>query len=156
MYLSHCSRQIDSSSSEHAYFKHTLINKCQFEFERHVPNKITTKAALASLLEKMKLCAKNADANGVAEIKAQIGEEESNLHRRLVSTVRFIVELYKLTTNIMNKCISVLILVIHEAIIGGSPSKSNQANEKLECICMPLTTVGRKLETCSGSQTKCV
>lgn len=145
-YLSHCSRQIDSSSSEQAYFKRTLINKCQFEFERHVANKNTTEAALAPLLEKMKLCAKNADANGVAEIKAQIAEEESNLRRRLVSTVRFIGELYKLdmlTTNIMNKCISVL---IREATTGGSPSNANQANEKLECLCKLLTTVGRKLE----------
>lgn len=145
-YLSHCSRQMDASSSEQAYFKRTLLNKCQFEFERHVANKNTTEAALAPLLEKMKLCAKNADASGVAGIKAQIAEEESNLRRRLVSTVRFIGELYKLemlTTNIMNNCISVL---IHEATTGGSPSNSNQANEKLECLCKLLTTVGRELE----------
>lgn len=145
-YLSHCSRQIDPSTSEQAYFKRTLINKCQFEFERHVANKNTTEGALAPLLEKMKLCTETADANGVGEIKAQIAEEESNLRRRLVSTVRFIGELYKLdmlTTNIMNKCISVL---IHEATTGGSPSNSNQANEKLECLCKLLTTVGRKLE----------
>lgn len=145
-YLSHCSKQIDSSSTERAYFKRTLIDKCQFEFERHVANKNTTEAALAPLLEKLKLCEKNGDANGVGEIKAQITDEESILRRRLVSTVRFIGELYKLdmlTTNIMNKCISMLIF---EATTSRSSSNGNQANEKLECLCKLLTTVGKKLE----------
>lgn len=147
-YLSVCSKQIDSSSTERAYFKRTLINKCQFEFERHVANKNTTDAALAPLFDKLKLCGTNGDASGsgIAELKARIAEEESILRRRLVSTVRFIGELYKLdmlTTNIMNKCIEML---IREATNSGSPSNSNQANEKLECLCKLLTTVGKKLE----------
>lgn len=144
-YLSHCSKQIDSSSDERAYFKRTLINKCQIEFEQHVANKSATEAALAPLMEKLKLCEGKGDTNGTNEIKAQIAEEESILRRRLVSTVRFIGELYKLnmlTTNIMNVCINVL---IHE-VIGVQSSNSNQANEKLECLCKLLTTVGGKLE----------
>lgn len=145
-YLSHCSKQIDSSSTERAYFKRTLITKCQTEFEQHVANKNTTEAALAPLMEKLKASEKNGDTNGVNEIKAQIADEESNLRRRLVSTVRFIGELYKLdmlTTNIMNVCINML---IREATVNVRPSNSNQANEKLECLCKLLTTVGRKLE----------
>lgn len=144
-YLSHCSQQIDSSSTERAYFKRTLINKCQLEFEQHVANKNTTEAALAPLMEKLKICEKNGDTNGMNEIKVQIAEEESTLRRRLVSTVRFIGELYKLdmlTTNIMNVCINVL---VREAA-NAHPSNSNQANEKLECLCKLLTTVGGKLE----------
>lgn len=143
-HLSHCSKQIDSSSTERAYFKRTLINKCQIEFEQHVANKNTTEAALAPLMEKLALYEKQNDRNGVNEIKAQIAEEESTLRRRLVSTVRFIGELYKkdmLTMNIMKVCISML---IHEAAT--NRSNSNQANEKLECLCKLLLTVGEKLE----------
>lgn len=144
-YLSHCSKQIDSSSDERAYFKRTLINKCQIEFEQHVANKSATEAALAPLMEKLKLCNGKGDTQGGNEIKARIAEEESIFRRRLVSTVRFIGELYKLdmlTTNIMNVCINVL---IHE-VIAVQSSNSNQANEKLECLCKLLTTVGGKLE----------
>lgn len=143
-HLSHCSKQIDSSSTERAYFKRTLINKCQIEFEQHVANKNTTEAALAPLKEKLQAFEKQGDLNGVNEIKALIAEEESTLRRRLVSTVRFIGELYKLdmlTTKIMNVCISTL---IREA--APNQANSNQANEKLECLCKLLTTVGAKLE----------
>lgn len=143
-YLSHCSEQIDSSSAERAYFKRMLINKCQIEFEQHVANKTTTEAALAPLMAKLKLCERENDTNGVSEIKAQIAEEESILRRRLVSTVRFIGELYKLdmlTTHIMNVCIDML---IREASL--NQANATQANEKLECLCKLLTTVGEKLE----------
>lgn len=129
-YLSHCSKQIDSSSAERAYFKRTLINKCQTEFEQHVANKNTTEAALAPLMEQLKASKEKGDKNGVNEIKAQITEAESILRRRLVSTVRFIGELYKLdmlTTKIMNVCIDML---IREAT-NVRPSNANQANEKL-------------------------
>lgn len=145
-YLSQCSEQIDASSNERAYFKRTLINKCQFEFERHVANRNTTEAALAPLFDKLKLSETNGDASAIGEIKAEIADKESILRCRLVSTVRFIGELYKLdmlTTNIMNKCIAML---IREATSSGSPSTANQANEKLECLCKLLTTVGKKLE----------
>lgn len=144
-YLSHCSKQIDSSSSEPAYFKRTLINKCQIEFEQHVANKNTTEAALTPLMEKMALYEAAGNSHGVNEIKAQIAEEESILRRRLVSTVRFIGELYKLdmlTTKIMNLCINTL---IHEAMTANK-SNAKQANEKVECLCKLLTTVGAKLE----------
>lgn len=149
-YLSQCSQRIDSSSTEHAFFKRTLITKCQFEFEQNVANKNTTEAALQPLMAKMKEFQEKNDMNGVNEVKAQITEEESILRRRLVSTVRFIGELYKLdmlTTNIMGVCISVL---LREA----APNQSNpaQANEKLECLCKLLTTVGGKLETKSNDK----
>lgn len=143
-YLSKCSQKIDSLSTECAYFKRTLINKCQVEFEQHVANKNTIEAALAPLITKLETCKKQGDLNGVNEIKLQIAEEESNLRRRLVSTVRFIGELYKLdmlTTNIMKVCISSL---IREA--STNQANTTQANEKLECLCKLLTTVGAKLE----------
>lgn len=150
-YLSQCSQRIDGSSS--ACFKRTLITKCQKEFEQNVANKNATEAALEPLMEKMKAFEKAGDANGVAEVKALIAEQESNLRRRLVSTIRFIGELYKtdmLTTNIMNVCISTLIREVATTTM----ASSNQGNEKLECLCKLLTTIGGKLEQMASKADK--
>ncbi|XP_031625271.1 eukaryotic translation initiation factor 4 gamma 3-like [Contarinia nasturtii] len=149
-YLSHCSKKIDLWAGERAYFKRILINKCQVEFEQHVANKNTTKAALVPLMEKMKACQEQNDQNGIKDINVHIVEEESAFRRRLVSTVHFIGELYKLDmlrTNTMNVCIRKLIR--EGTRINSNPS---QANEKLECLCKLLTTVGGKLEQKSIQQ----
>lgn len=135
-YLAERSRNIVTSPTERAYFKRMLINKCQIEFEQNVANKNTTEVALAPLFAKLNVCEKDGASNdAILEIKEQIAEEESKLRRRLVCTVRFIGELYKLdmlTTNIMNVCIKSLI--------------DSRTDEKLECVCKILTTIGKKLE----------
>lgn len=132
-YLAERSREIVTSPTERAYFKRMLITKCQIEFEQNVANKNTIDTALAPLIEKLHLCKQNGKES--QEIKEQINEEESKIRRRLVCTVRFIGELYKLdmlTTNIMNICIKSLV--------------ESKTDEKLECVCKLLTTIGRKLE----------
>lgn len=134
-YLAERSKEIVTSSAERAYFKRMLISKCQYEFEQNVANKNSTEATLAPLMEKMQICERNGDSNGSLEVKEQLNEEESKLRRRLVCTVRFLGELYKLdmlTTNIMNVCIKTLV--------------ESRTDEKLECVCKLLTTVGSKLE----------
>lgn len=133
-HLSTCWDKIKSNSQD-ADFKRTFITKCQHEFEQHVANENSIEAALGPLNEKLRESTTNDDAKKIAEIKCQIIEEEANVRRRLVSTVRFIGELYKLdmlTTKIMNWCITTLI--------------DSGTDEKLECVCKLLTTIGEKLE----------
>lgn len=134
-HLSSCSIQIESES-EKAFFKRTLLSKCQYEFEQNVANKNSAETALKPLTEKLAACSMEENPDQYNEIKASIVEEESNFRRRLVSTVQFIGELYKLdmlTTNIMNSCIRSLV--------------NSQSEEKLECVCKLLATIGEKLET---------
>lgn len=134
-HLSTCSVKIKINAQD-ADFKRTFITKCQHEFEQHVANEHSIEAALGPLNEKLSESTQNNDVKKCAEIKSQIIEEEAIVRRRLVSTVRFIGELYKLdmlTTNIMNWCIAKLI--------------ESGTDEKLECVCKLLTTIGEKLET---------
>lgn len=133
-HLSTCSDKIKISSQD-ADFKRTFITKCQHEFEQHVANENSIEAALGPLNEKLLESDAKNDTKRSAEIKCMIIEEEANLRRRLVSTVRFIGELYKLdmlTTKIMNWCVTKLI--------------DSGTDEKLECVCKLLTTIGEKLE----------
>lgn len=70
-----------------------------------------------------------------AELSATIEEEERKFRRRSVGTVTFIGELYKigmLTSNIINICITSLL--------------DPNSEDKLECMCKLLTTVGRKYD----------
>lgn len=131
-HLSICSDKIKITALD---FKRSFITKCQHEFEQHVANENSIEAALGPLNEKLKEFTLANDTKKSAEIKSLIIEEESNMRRRLVSTVRFIGELYKLdmlTTKIMNWCIQKLI--------------DSGTDEKLECVCKLLTTIGEKLE----------
>lgn len=133
-HLSTCSDKIKIDSND-ADFKRTFITKCQHEFEQHVADEYSIAAALGPLNDKLNDAQLKNDMKKSGEIKCQIIEEESNLRRRLVSTVRFIGELYKLgmlTTKIMNWCITKLI--------------DSGTDEKLECVCKLLTTIGEKLE----------
>lgn len=133
-HLSVCGDKIKSTVHD-ADFKRTFITKCQHEFEQHVANENAIAAALGPLNDKLKEATANKDEKKCAEIKCQIIEEEANVRRRLVSTVRFIGELYKLdmlTTKIMKWCITTLI--------------DSGTDEKLECVCKLLTTIGEKLE----------
>lgn len=131
----HLSKCSEGDESQRAFFKRRLITKCQLEFEQNVANAQSIDKALQPLKQKLKECPLS-DLAQINAIKANIIEEESNIRRRLVSTVRFIGELYKLdmlTTNIMNWCIKCLV--------------DSGAEDKLECLCKLLTTIGQKLET---------
>lgn len=131
----HLSQCTEGDESQRIFFKRTLITKCQLEFEQNVANAQSIDRALQPLKDKLKECPLR-DVLQMNMIKANIIEEESNIRRRLVSTVRFIGELYKLDmliTNIMNWCIRCLV--------------ESGAEDKLECLCKLLTTIGQKLET---------
>lgn len=113
-------------------FKKTLITKCQTEFEKHVVNEQTIANKLAPFLAKVN---EADDPEKKLEAQENLGEEERKLRRRSVGTVRFIGELYKigmLTSKIMIGCIRSLI--------------DKDSEDKLECSCKLLTTIGEKLE----------
>lgn len=134
LFLSNRSKEMDQSS-ECKFFKRALIEKLQREFEQNVANQHTMEAALKPLKQKLKDFEKAKNAAGVRETKLLIAEEDSRIRRRLVSTVQFIGELFKLdmlTVRIMNLCLQTLI--------------DHGTDEKLECACKLLTTIGMKLE----------
>lgn len=79
--------------------------------------------------------------NEKAEITASIEEEERKFRRRSVGTVTFIGELYKigmLTSNIISICIQSLL--------------DPNSEDKLECMCKLLTTVGKKYDDATINQ----
>lgn len=124
--------EVDAEAKQ-AKFKKTLITKCQNEFQNHVivdEAKVTEK--LQPLLQKIE---EANDPDRKAEYQANYEEEERKLRRRSVGTVRFIGELFKmgmLTQNIMMTCVSSLL--------------DRNSEDKLECLCKLLTTIGARLE----------
>lgn len=121
-----------------APFKTKLINKCQQEFERNVADGNSIKAKLMPIQEKLNNCT---DDNLKIYYRLELIEEEQKLRRRSVCTVRFIGELYRmdmLTASIMRFCIKTLL--------------DSRSEEKLECLCKLLTTVGKKLETTTNDE----
>lgn len=115
---------------EDAQFKTTLITKCQHEFERNVANGIDSR--LEPLRTQITECD---DPDKKMELKTQLIDEEQKLRQRSVCTVRFIGELFNknmLTTKIMVWCITSLL--------------DSRSEEKLECLCKLLTTIGEKIE----------
>lgn len=123
---------LEADVSDKKAFKTTLISKCQNEFEKHVVNEKAIADKLAPFLAKVN---ETDDPDRKLEHQAILVEEEQKLRRRSVGTVRFIGELYKigmLTVKIMIGCIRTLI--------------DKDSEDKLECSCKLLTTIGAKLE----------
>lgn len=115
-----------------ADFKKQLLNKCQKEFNDHVANENSMREKLEPLQNELN---ETKDPNRKLELTMQLEEEERKLRRRSVGTVRFIGELYRqnmLLTSIMEWCVVALLDIATE--------------EKLECLCKLLTTVGQKME----------
>lgn len=118
-------------------FKKELVNKCQKEFDNHVADEHAMQVKLTSFINDLNNCN---EANRKQELRGILEEEERKLRRRSVGTVRFIGELYRqgmLTTNIMDWCITTLLNI--------------RTEEKLECLCKLLTTVGHKMEEKTGA-----
>lgn len=114
-------------------FKKELLNKCQKEFDHHVANEDSICSKLLPLQTELN---ETASQNRKMELTMQIEEEERKLRRRSVGTVRFIGELYRqnmLSTKIMDWCVAALL--------------KTSSEDKLECLCKLLTTVGEKMET---------
>lgn len=132
---------VDAGSQK--LFKVTLIKKCQGEFERNVKGGAGgtegNAAALRPMRDEMARCD---EPDRKRELASAIVELEQTLRRRTVCTVGFIGELYRmemLTSKIINWCI--------QAMLEG-PSE-----EKLECLCKLLATVGLQIESKSNDGT---
>lgn len=132
-------REEGSQETKRSDFKITLVLKCQDEFDNHVANENSMRQKLMPLIDEIN---ETKDARRKQELSAQLDEEERKLRRRSVGTVRFIGELYRqdmLSTSIMDWCIAALLKINTE--------------EKLECLCKLLTTVGQKMEVKTDSET---
>lgn len=122
-------------SDSHALFKRTLITKCQNEFTKNVCADTANEQQLKPLRDELATCT---DPDGRYELSVIINDEEQKMRRKTVCTVQFIGELFlfdMLTTSIMERCIKALL--------------DGRTDEKLECLCKLLTTVGEKLEATS-------
>lgn len=122
-----------TNNTQQALFKKSLITKCQHEFQLHVDADSTMAVKLAPFQQRINECT---DIELRAEYVANLEEEERKLRRRSVGTVRFIGELFKidmLTANIMIWCVTTML--------------TKQTEDKLECLCKLLTTVGQKMES---------
>lgn len=122
-------------------FKTTLIHKCQMEFERNVVSTDGTDGSNAAALQPMRAeLAACTEPERRTELRAMLVEREQRLRTRTVCTVGFIGELYRmdmLTTKIMGKCVRALL--------------DSRSEEKLECLCRLLATVGAKMEHRTGN-----
>lgn len=121
-------------------FKTTLINKCQGEFERNVVSTDGSDGSNAAALQPMRAeLAACTEPERRTELRAMLVEREQRLRTRTVCTVGFIGELYRmdmLTTKIMGTCVRALL--------------DSRSEEKLECLCRLLATVGAKMERRTG------
>ncbi|KAJ8737191.1 hypothetical protein PYW07_000462 [Mythimna separata] len=108
-------------------FRALIINKCQNQFETHKVDE--------QILKLESELAATTDPARKKELTLMIDEENRRVRMRSVGNVRFIGELYKLkmlTSKIMDYCMKYLIEKVEE--------------EKLECLCKLLTTIGEQVE----------
>ncbi|KAL0852082.1 hypothetical protein ABMA28_000327 [Loxostege sticticalis] len=109
-------------------FRALIISKCQNQFETDKVDENILK-----LEKEMHECT---DPAKKKELHLQLEEENRRVRMRSVGNVRFIGELYKLkmlTSKIMVYCMNYLIEKLEE--------------EKLECLCKLLTTIGEQVES---------
>ncbi|KAJ0175056.1 hypothetical protein K1T71_009197 [Dendrolimus kikuchii] len=114
-------------------FRALLINKCQKQFETN-----TVDEQVLKLQKDLEDCADSAKKK---EYQLMLEEENRRIRMRSVGNVRFIGELYKLkmlTCKIMDYCMKYLIDKVEE--------------EKLECLCKLLTTIGKQFESETTTQ----
>lgn len=113
-------------------FKNALLDKTQREFHDNVLERHAKENKLKPTIEKIKECT---DPEKKLELQATLEEEERKIRRRSGGTVRFIGELFKiamLTPPIIWGCINNLLDPNYE--------------DKLECLCKLLPTVGKQME----------
>ncbi|XP_037977834.2 eukaryotic translation initiation factor 4 gamma 1 isoform X4 [Plutella xylostella] len=116
-----------SSPDQCVNFRALIINKCQQQF---VTGKVDENAI--KLEKELSECTDPAKRK---ELAVLLNEENRRMRMRSVGNVRFIGELYKLkmlTSKIMVFCMNHLIDKLEE--------------EKLECLCKLLTTIGEQVE----------
>lgn len=114
-------------------FRALIINRCQKQFEIAKVDE--------HVLKLEKELAECNDPVKKKELQLMLEEENRRIRMRSVGNVRFIGELYKLkmlTSKIMDYCMKYLIDKVEE--------------EKLECLCKLLTTIGEQVENETNSQ----
>ncbi|XP_069365227.1 eukaryotic translation initiation factor 4 gamma 3-like isoform X4 [Maniola hyperantus] len=117
----------DNSPDQYVNFRGLIISKCQNQF---ITNKMDE-----NVVKLEKELAECTDPAKKKELHDQLIEENRRIRMRSVGNVRFIGELYKLkmlTSKIMVFCMNYLIDKLEE--------------EKLECLCKLLTTIGEQVE----------
>ncbi|CAG5008321.1 unnamed protein product [Parnassius apollo] len=117
----------NAPADQYVNFRALIISKCQNQF-------VTAKVDenILKLEKEMNECT---DPVKKKELQLHLEEESRKLRMRSVGNVRFIGELYKLkmlTSKIMVFCMNYLVDKLEE--------------EKLECLCKLLTTIGEQLE----------
>lgn len=108
-------------------FRALILNRCQAQF--------VTKKVDESVEKLQKEMAECTDPAKKKELTLMLAEENRRVRMRSVGNVRFIGELYKLKmlkSKIMVYCMNYLIEELEE--------------EKLECLCKLLTTIGQQVE----------
>ncbi|CAG9558433.1 unnamed protein product [Danaus chrysippus] len=109
-------------------FRALIVTRCQNQF---VTDKVDEQ-----VLKLEKEISECTDPTKKKELQLQLEEENRRVRMRSVGNVRFIGELYKLkmlTSKIMVYCMTYLIDKLEE--------------EKLECLCKLLTTIGEQVES---------
>ncbi|KAF0728547.1 eukaryotic translation initiation factor 4 gamma 3-like isoform X4 [Aphis craccivora] len=123
--------QVNSKDGKIASFKKLIISKCQSLFE-------LDKAQEMDSAKKITEINSSKDPEKKKELQLEFEENERRLRKRSVGNCRFIGELFKqniLTPNIMLYCIVNLVTKHVEVPV-----------VPLECLCILLKTVGKKLE----------
>ncbi|XP_023940865.1 eukaryotic translation initiation factor 4 gamma 3 isoform X2 [Bicyclus anynana] len=118
----------DNAPEQCVNFRGLIISKCQ--------NQFTTDKVDENVLKLEKELSECNDPAKKKELQDQLTEENRRVRMRSVGNVRFIGELYKLkmlTAKIMVYCMTYLIEKLEE--------------EKLECLCKLLTTIGEQVES---------
>lgn len=113
---------------EFVNFRKLLITRCQLEFERNSIDETKRNTMVKEIDE----CT---DSEKRKELQVNLEEYDRRIRMKSVGNIRFIGELFKqgmLTANIMMKCLYDLI--------------DKKDEERLECLCKLLTTVGKELE----------
>ncbi|XP_044599390.1 uncharacterized protein LOC123275371 isoform X2 [Cotesia glomerata] len=118
----------NSNMNDKKNFRQFLIDRCQAEFEKAAFDE----AIKQQKLEEIKRCT---DPEEKKKLQLSLEEYDYQIRKRSVGIVKFIGELFKnkmLTQNIMQKCMSQLL--------------STPDEERLECLCKLLTTIGKLFE----------
>ncbi|CAH2034191.1 unnamed protein product, partial [Iphiclides podalirius] len=118
----------NAAPDQYVNFRALIISKCQNQF---VTEKVDED--ILKLEKEMNECT---DPVKKKELQLLLEEENRKMRMRSVGNVRFIGELYKLkmlTSRIMVFCMNYLVEKLEE--------------EKLECLCKLLTTIGEQLES---------
>ncbi|XP_037925471.1 eukaryotic translation initiation factor 4 gamma 3 isoform X2 [Hermetia illucens] len=113
-------------------FRSALLDKTQREFHDNVLARQAKEKQLRPIMEKIKECE---DPERKLELQSTLEEQERRIRRRSGGTVRFIGELFK---------ISVLNMKVTAECIANLLDANSE--DKLECLCKLLTTVGKQFE----------